>query len=453
MSTVQPANVAGQFYPGSPEALAQAVDAFVAAGDGAERRPLKAIIAPHAGYRYSGPVAGSAYAAVRHLAPQVRRVVLLGPAHRVGFRGLAVPTCDALATPLGVVAVDHAAVALARDVPGVHGLDTVFAGEHSLEVHLPFLQRVFPEARVVPLLVGDARPEVVDQVLERLWNGPETLIVVSSDLSHYQDYQTACGLDLGTSQAIESLQPHRLNGNLACGYLPISGLLRRALALDLRATTLDLRNSGDTAGGREQVVGYGAYGFELADGARLSEAGRASLLETARRTLVHAATTGRALAVKVGQAPLALRAVRRTFVTLTKDGQLRGCIGSLTATAPLIEDVAANTFRAAMQDPRFGAITADELERIEVTIAILSQPRPMTFTGEADLLAQLRPNIDGLILKQGACQALFLPKVWHVLPEPSQFVTQLKLKAGLPAAHFSSTLQALRFTAESFPDP
>ena len=450
MTNVRAPAVAGMFYPGDPEGLGRLV-AELTAELPVGPAPFKAIVAPHAGYPYSGPVAGTAYAAVRHLAGRIRRVVLLGPAHRMGFRGIAVPGADALATPLGTVPVDRDAVAGCLELPGVHLLDQAFAGEHALEVHLPFLQHLFPGIGLVPLLVGDTRPEHVDRVLQRLWDGPETLIVVSSDLSHYQDYETARRLDLETSQAIEALQGHRLNGHFACGFLPLSGLLRRAVALDLRATTLDLRNSGDTAGGRDRVVGYGAYGFEYAATARLADPLRARLLETARQALAVAAATGRVAEVDVADYPLALRAVRRTFVTLTRGGQLRGCIGTLTATTPLVLDVVGNVFRAAIQDPRFGPVTAEEAAEIEVSISILSHPRPIAFTGEAHLLEQLRPEVDGVILRDGNRQALFLPKVWHDLPLPAQFLRQLKLKAGLSPDHASPTLQALRFTTETFP--
>lgn len=450
MTSVRAPAVAGMFYPGDPETLGRSV-AELTRTPPPRPMPFKAIVAPHAGYPYSGPVAGTAYAAVRHLADRIRRVVLLGPAHRVGFRGIAAPSAEALATPLGTIPVDRAAIAAALELPGVQVLDAAFAGEHALEVHLPFLQHIFADFQLVPLLVGDTRPEQVDRVLERLWGGPETLIVVSSDLSHYQTDETARRLDLETSQAIEALQGHRLNGHFACGFLPVAGLLRRATALDLRATTLDLRNSGDTAGGRDQVVGYGAYGFEYAATARLPDADRNRLLDAARQALAVAAETGQATKINPADYPLALRAVRRTFVTLTRNGQLRGCIGTLTATNPLVVDVIENAVRAGLQDPRFGPVTAGEVAEIAVSISILSHPRPITFTGEAHLLDQLRPDVDGLILRDGNRQALFLPKVWHDLPMPAQFLRQLKLKAGLPPDQASPTLQALRFTTETFP--
>ena len=450
MATVRAPGVAGIFYPSDPAVLAPLLAKFIGGGP-TLTRPYKAIIAPHAGYPYSGPIAGTAYGAVRHLAPGIRRVVLLGPAHRLGFQGIAVPSQDGLETPLGVVPVDRAAVSAALELPGVEVMDAAFAGEHSLEVQLPFLQQVFSDFALVPLLVGHAAPSLVEAVLERLWGGPETLIVVSSDLSHYQPYDSARRTDLETSQAIEALQADSLAGNLACGHLPISGLLRRAAALDLRVTTLDLRNSGDTAGERSQVVGYGAYGFEDAATARLADDHRRLLLDAARRGLAHAAATGNAMPADAADYPLPLRALRATFVTLTQAEQLRGCIGTILPTLPLVADVVQNAYRAAMQDPRFGALTREELGRTDISVSILSHPRPLAFAGTADLLSRLTPHADGLILVEGRHQSLFLPTVWEALPDPAQFVAHLKQKAGLPPHYDAPSLKAYRFTTESFP--
>ncbi|WP_029007846.1 AmmeMemoRadiSam system protein B [Azospirillum halopraeferens] len=449
MSTVRSPAVAGTFYPADPAALERAVDDCL---DRARVEPLpaKAIVAPHAGYVYSGPIAGTAYAAVLHRADRVRRVVLAGPAHRYPLRGIAVPGADGLATPLGVVPVDRAALDAIADLPGVQTLDRAFDGEHSLEVHLPFLQRVFPDAAVVPLLVGETPADMTERVLERLWGGPETLVVVSSDLSHFHDSDTARTLDRATSDAIEAAAPERLSGDRACGVMPLAGLLRRARALDLRVTTRDLRNSGDTAGGRDRVVGYGAYSLEPAEEARLTDDQRRLLLDAAMAALRHRVERGVTVEPEADAFPLPLRAARRTFVTLDLDGSLRGCIGTLEPVDPLVRDVAANAVKAAMQDPRFAPLSAAELARVSLTVSILSHDRPIAFTGEADLLAQLRPGRDGLIIADGTRRALFLPKVWDVLPDPRDFLHHLKAKAGLAPDRETGTLRALRFTAETF---
>jgi AmmeMemoRadiSam system protein B len=261
MASVRNPAVAGLFYPGDPREL-HAVMADYLRSARADSGVPKAIIAPHAGYVYSGPIAASAYALLKPARGRISRVVLLGPAHRVGFHGLALPTAEYFMTPLGCITVDQEAVKKISRLPQVCVMDAAHAQEHSLEVHLPFLQEVLGEFNLVPLVVGDAEPEEVGEVLDVLWGGPETLIVISSDLSHYHDYKTAQKLDRATSQAIEQLRLEDIQYDHACGRNPVNGLLYVARRLGLKAKTVDLRNSGDTAGTYDRVVGYGAYVFE-----------------------------------------------------------------------------------------------------------------------------------------------------------------------------------------------
>ncbi len=260
MPSVLPPAVAGMFYPADPTELRQQVADYLGAA-WAEGPPPKAIVAPHAGYIYSGPIAGTAYAQIAPLAQRIERVVMLGPAHRLAFHGLAFSSAGQFRTPLGDVAVDRDALESILDLPQVQESDAPFQGEHCLEVQLPFLQMLLKGFSIVPLLVSNASAEQVAEVLERLWGGEETLIVISSDLSHYLDYKTAQGLDARTSRAIEDLRPQDIGYDQACGRTPLNGLLLEARRHGLSAATLDLRNSGDTAGPRNQVVGYGAYVF------------------------------------------------------------------------------------------------------------------------------------------------------------------------------------------------
>lgn len=261
MQTTRAPAVAGMFYPARAAELHSQVQTFLNQIPVPAEPPPKAIIAPHAGYIYSGPIAASAYARLSAARNLITRVVLLGPSHRVGFRGIAVSSMTAFATPLGVIPIDQEAVEQVRQLPEVGFLEQAHAQEHSLEVHLPFLQEVLGAFNLVPLVVGDARPPQVGAVLEALWGGPETLIVISSDLSHYHDYQTARTIDRETSSAIENLRFEDISYEQACGRNPVNGLLWVARRKGLRCETLDLRNSGDTAGTRDQVVGYGAYAF------------------------------------------------------------------------------------------------------------------------------------------------------------------------------------------------
>lgn len=255
MSFIRKPAVAGMFYPADAKRLRKAVGDYLAAAARAPTR-AKAIIAPHAGYIYSGAVAGSAYAQLAEHTG-VTRVVLLGPSHRVPVPGIAASSAGAFETPLGTLPVAGRWQRFAQ----VTISDAAHAGEHSLEVQLPFLQVLFGEFEIMPLVVGDATMDEVADVLEALWGGPETLVVISSDLSHYHDYETARQVDARTAAAIERLEPEGLFRGSACGRVPIGGLLLAARRHRLKAHVLDLRSSGDTAGPRDQVVGYGAFAF------------------------------------------------------------------------------------------------------------------------------------------------------------------------------------------------
>lgn len=253
---VRPPAVSGMFYPGQPAALRSEVEALLASNS-VQAPPPKVLIAPHAGYSYSGPVAATAYNLLREVAARISRVVVLGPAHRV-LQGLALPGVDAFETPLGTIPLDAEAMSRVRDLPQVQVSDAAHRQEHSLEVHLPFLQMTLDEFSLVPFVVGRATPEEVSQVLEILWGGPETLIVVSTDLSHYHAYDCAMEIDAQTNRLLLQRNTH-ITGEQACGAHAINGLMLSATQRGLEVRELDLRNSGDTAGTRDQVVGYASY--------------------------------------------------------------------------------------------------------------------------------------------------------------------------------------------------
>ena len=259
---IRPPAVAGRFYPGDPVELRNLINALLAQAPPATRPAPKALNAPHAGYLYSGPIAASAYAQLLPARDLIKRVVLFGPSHYVALTGVAATSAEGFATPLGVVPVDAEALRRILSLPQVTILDEAHANEHSLEVQLPFLQTVLSGFALVPLAVGDATAEEIGQILDALWDGPETRFVISSDLSHYHDYQTARRLDRATAKAIEALKPGGIGEDQACGRISIRGLLQAARRRGLRARTVDLRNSGDTAGPRDKVVGYGAFALE-----------------------------------------------------------------------------------------------------------------------------------------------------------------------------------------------
>lgn len=261
MARVRPPAVAGAFYPGARARLADEVDRLLERAPAPEGRAPKALVVPHAGYVYSGPIAASAYARLLGTGSRPTRVVLLGPSHFVGFHGLALPEAEALATPLGIVPLDARDIEAARAHPRVLAAEAPHRREHSLEVQLPFLQRLLSDFTLVPLAVGRASIDEVADILDTLWGGPETLILLSTDLSHYLSYDAAREVDGETARRILALDPAGLADEQACGAVGLRGLLEVARRRGMRAEQLDLRNSGDTAGDRSRVVGYGAFAF------------------------------------------------------------------------------------------------------------------------------------------------------------------------------------------------
>lgn len=261
MSGIRPAAVAGMFYPGNPAQLHADIQEMLSSVPPGNSVP-KAIIVPHAGYIYSGPIAASAYAQLIPASNTIKRVILLGPCHHVPLSGLATTSADYFETPLGPVPVDRDSINSILSLPQVEEFDLTHQQEHSLEVQLPFLQEVLDDFTLVPLVVGDTSAADIHEVLELLWGSNETLIVISSDLSHYHDYKTAQTMDNLTCNAIENLEGKAIHYEQACGRNPVLGLLQAAQLHNMKVTTLDLRNSGDTAGKKDQVVGYGAWMFE-----------------------------------------------------------------------------------------------------------------------------------------------------------------------------------------------
>lgn len=437
----RPPAVAGLFYPRDPALLSEEVDDYL--GQTPER-PLapgfpKLLIVPHAGYVYSGSVAASAYDLLRPARGIVRRVVLLGPCHRVAVRGLALPAVSAFDTPLGRIALDESGIAAIRSLPQVVESAATHAEEHALEVQLPFLQQVLGEFSLVPLVVGDAAPEEVAGVLERLWGGAETLVVISSDLSHYHAYDDARRIDAATVRAIVACDAG-LSHEQACGATPLAGALLAARSRGLAPRLLDCRNSGDTAGGKDRVVGYASFALGGDEAGYGAEHGR-MLLRIAR------AGIEAALGMPSAQVPDApwLHEHRASFVTLQEDGRLRGCIGSLEAQRPLAADVAANARAAALQDPRFDPLTPAEFARTDLEVSLLSAPKRIRFSGHDGLIAQLRPGADGIILECDGARATFLPQVWEGLPDPERFLAHLRQKAGIPQSTSTDRCRVMRY--------
>ena len=474
----RPAAVAGSFYPADAPALQRAVLAYLAAARPADGRAAvppgppgqadaspKLLLVPHAGYIYSGAVAAMAYARLAAARSRIRRVVLLGPTHRVAVRGLAAPTVAAFETPLGLVLIDRAALAALADLPQVVASDRVHAQEHLLEVQLPFSQTVLaPGFTLVPLAVGDAGADEVAQVLQRLWGGDETLIVISSDLSHFLPCAQAQVVDPTTVARILQLDD-RLDHGQACGATPLRGALRVARRHGLQPVLLDVRNSGDTAGDRARVVGYAAVAFFPAGQAAqpgIDHAAEALTGPAANAAVLGAALLSRArnaiagsLGLATGPEPghPALAQPGASFVTLLRGGELRGCIGTLVAEHPLEDDVRHRALGAAFHDTRFEPVTAEEWPALSVEVSVLGAPQPLPVASEAEACLRLRPGIDGVLLAWRGHRATFLPQVWAQLPRPADFLAALKRKAGLAADFWAPDVRVSVYRVQKFSEP
>ncbi|HUJ09580.1 MAG TPA: AmmeMemoRadiSam system protein B [Verrucomicrobiae bacterium] len=450
--------VAGLFYPKDPAALSHMLDALLAnAAPHTVDGELRALICPHAGYPYSGPVAATAYRLLSGYqlssGHDFQTVVLLAVSHYAAFTGASVANADIYRTPLGDVPISPKARELAKSIPFVleprclvqrppwasqashsmppAGEDTPETWEHSGEVQVPFLQKTLKNFTLVPVVTGEADPEQMARALAPLVDD-KTLVLASSDLSHYHPYDEARARDKVTTDAIVNLDIDRmkLSGD-ACGKTPVLALMYLAKQKGWKATLLDYRNSGDTAGNKGAVVGYAAIAFytpRQPEGFTMIE--RKLLLNLARRTLREAVTSGKLSEVGVGAFPVKLSEKKGCFVTLTEGGQLRGCIGHILPREPLYAAIMDNAQSAALRDHRFTPVQPDELDKIEIEISVLTVPEPLAFSSSDDLLNKLRPQLDGVVLQIGGRVATYLPQVWEQIPDKVRFMDSLAQKAG-----------------------
>ena len=455
MPAIRPAAVAGSFYPDNPMVLRQTLVDLLANAQAADSpRAPKALIVPHAGYVYSGAVAASAYARLGELRGRIRRVVLLGPTHRVYVRGLALPGAERFATPLGEIQLDREAMQGIADLPQVTTSAAAHQMEHSLEVQLPFLQQVLGDFMLLPLAVGEATADEVAAVLEQVWGGDETLIVISSDLSHFLPDALARKVDGGTVDAILALDPH-LNHEQACGATPVNGLLLAARRHGLHPVALDVRNSSDTAGDPDRVVGYAAFAFTAAASPEKSRKVEADQAEAEKGASL--LTLARTEIAKQFWAHLPEPSAQpwmaepgACFVTLTRQGELRGCVGTLEAHRPLGLDVRENALAAAFRDPRFMPLARAEFDDVRVEVSVLSRHEALAVGCEKDALAVLRPGIDGVVFEYAHYRSTFLPQVWEQLPDPAEFMAHLKRKAGLPKEFWAEGVRLSRYTVSKW---
>ncbi|QGX99662.1 AmmeMemoRadiSam system protein B [Roseovarius faecimaris] len=451
--TPRSAVMAGRFFPAEPARLAQAVEDALPTLPLAGTAAPCAVISPHAGYRFSGHLAGAALAATASASP--RSAVILSPSHRHGFAGLALPSASGYRMPGFDIKIDAAARAALVDAKLAHVEDAAHDQEHGIETQLPFLHHLHPDTEIIPVVIGRATADDVARLVDYLATRSEKppLFVLSSDLSHFLTLDKARAHDAEAAKLIETGQSHKLTPAHACGSRAIKGFLASRFGQGMRLQRLGMANSHRATGDSSRTVGYGAWGLYDSTAEILAPPLRSAMLTAARQALRSYLAKGRMPEVRVASFAAELQTHAAAFVSLQSAGRLRGCIGSLAAHRPLIADVVENAIKAASQDPRFAPLTAEELDGVTLKIAVLSPARAMRFSSQDDLETQLTPGRDGLILTDGRHRGTFLPMVWDSLETPRAFVDGLKLKAGLPREHWSDTVQVHRFCAESFSEP
>lgn len=440
---------AGRFYPSERAVLNQTIAKLVANAEqtkikGPAQLALRALIIPHAGYIYSGVTAAHCTRILK--GRRFSRVVVMGPDHRVGIRVAAISNVSTYQTPLGKIDLHGDCKTLRNNSPLFEYSPASDRSEHSIEVVLPFLQYSLGDFKMIPVVIGGGDPRTVSAALETVIDD-DTLLVASSDLSHYLSYNRAVSWDRATLSLIIGLRPEELMNrrNSACGKAPVAVILHLARQRGWKPVLLNYTNSGDTAGDKQRVVGYAAvafYGlFNAKGGSRMERCfdkknGKV-LLDHARRTIMerlgedYNRKASELLEQKLAESCFENK--RGTFVTLTLDGRLRGCIGNMSSTVTLRDGVRQNAVNAAFQDPRFSPLTGAELEKVHIEISILTEPEKLEHKGGDDLVQKLRPNIDGVVISKGAYRATFLPQVWEQLPRPDDFLSRLCTKAGIPA--------------------
>ncbi|RZB34165.1 MAG: MEMO1 family protein [Desulfobacteraceae bacterium Eth-SRB2] len=456
---------AGSFYPGTRSELASIIEQLTGRVKGTQvqhpsHTSLKALIMPHAGYIYSGVTAAHISRVLKE--NQFRRVIVMAPDHRVGFTGGAISDVAAYETPLGLIPLNKDAATLRGNKYLFQGIPASDRLEHSVEVVLPFLQYFLKNFQLIPIVLGrgndlsDRVSDALDPLMDQ-----NTLLVVSSDLSHYLSYQEAVARDRETIKTILDLNAGKLltRENAACGRIPILVVINMARRHGWQPMLLHYSNSGDTAGDRSRVVGYAAIAFyggssmqnSIDSSQPLKTHQGQALVKLARQTM--AERLGKK-SIKVdpdAMADVAFQDHRGTFVTLTINKQLRGCIGNLDSTESILAGIKRNAVNAAFHDPRFSPLKAHELDQVDIEVSILTEPQRLEYGDSKDLVSKLRVHVDGVILSKGSTSATFLPQVWEQLPRPEQFLSHLCMKAGLPANDWEkSRLDILTYQVQYF---
>ena len=438
ITKIKEPSVAGMFYSSNPKELEKQISEFKKNSRNTYKSTTRAVIVPHAGLVYSGRLA---YEGISQIDKNVKNIFIFAPAHRVPFEGLAVTSYDAWKTPLGNIRINTQITKELISKFGVKYNDNALAPEHSIEVELPFIQTEFKNVQIIPVLMGNVSPQKVYEIIKYYYKDKENGFIISSDLSHYLPDETAKRVDLYTAQHIEACDLSNFTHELACGATGILGLMQFAQDNNSALIRIDMSNSSSTTFDRERVVGYGAWFLYEGDRNEFIKEHYSDFV----LNLCEEAIKNKNFDASKLQYPQVFSEYGAVFVTLEKQGQLRGCIGSIIPQRTLLQDIITNAKNSAYADPRFNPVDKSEIKELSIAVSLLSLPRQMKFKDEEDLLNQIRQGVDGIIIRDGNHQAVYLPSVWEQIPDKRIFLNSLKIKAGMKPDHFSKTFEAYRF--------
>ena len=445
MKKIKNPSVAGTFYPATKEELISLLDNFKSKNTQDYIVTSRAIIAPHAGYVYSGQLASNCF---QYLNKNIDTVFIIAPSHKVQTNGVVIPSHDKWVTPIDEIEINKEICEELINEFDVKYMDEAFDEEHSAEVQIPFIQYYTEAFNIVPILVNSNSKDTLVKIIEKYWQDKHCAFVISSDLSHYLPLKDAEVVDNLTANMIEGNEIKNFNPQQACGFSGICALTEFTKKNDYSLIRVGLTNSSLQNNDIQKVVGYGAWFLHEGSKAQFIKNNFPDLILALCKRSIYLGLedNNKNILVDVNDIPPVLREQGSSFVTLEIDNKLRGCIGSIIAHQPLFVDLMQNANKSAFKDSRFAPLTKEEYEKTTISVSLLSAPQKIAFTDEANLLSQLKPNIDGLIIKDGNNQAVYLPSVWEQIPDRIDFLNSLKIKAGLAPNHFSNTFEAYSFT-------
>jgi len=442
MRKIKQPSVAGTFYPAEPAELNRQIGDFEKNNKNTYEVSSRAVIVPHAGLVYSGRLA---FEGINQLDKNIKNIFIIAPAHRTAFDGISLTGYDVWQTPLGEIEINQEVTAELEENYNAAYNDTAFISEHSVEIQLPLIQHIFKDVKIIPVLIGKTAPDEITRIISRYYPDKENGFVISSDLSHFMKNEDALRMDSRTAQIIEANAAQNLTYEAACGAVGIAGLLEFAEENKFSLIRIDMTNSSFVTGDKTSVVGYGCWFLYEGEKNKFLKKYYSDFILEICSIGIDAKLNNKEYELLY---PMVFNEPGACFVTLEKFGILRGCIGSIIAHRTLIEDIILNAQNAAFNDPRFKPVSQDEIKDIKIAVSLLSTPKPIVFDGENDLLNKIEQNVDGIIIKDGEKQAVYLPSVWEQIPDKREFLNSLKVKAGMSPEYFSETFEAYRFCTE-----